>query len=106
VIGGNVSESLDSLLMSVGLVKNALGTGACVLLSLICLPTMLRLLAAAIFMQFSAAVSEPLGDDALTAMLEQLGGAFEMLLITSITAAVLCVLLIGSCMGAVSNVVR
>lgn len=106
VIGGNVSESLDSLLLAANLVKNALGVSACLLLAFICLTPMVRMLAAAISMHLAAAISEPLGDDSLTSMLLQLGGAIEMLLIVSAASAVLCGLLIGSCMSAVSNVVR
>lgn len=106
VIGGNVSDSLDSLLSTAYIVKNAFGVSSCILIAAVCLVPMLRLLAMAFFLHFVSAAAEPMGDDSMTAMLGELGAAVEMLLIVAAVGAVLCALLIGSCMSAASNVVR
>lgn len=100
VIGGNVSDSLESVLSSASLVKNSLGVSACILLAFVTLAPIVKLLAGALFLQLAASAAEPLGDDSLTTLLAQMGGCVEMLLIVSCTAVVLCLLLIGSCMDA------
>lgn len=100
VIGGNVSDSLESVLSSASLVKNSLGVSACILLAFVTLSPLVKLLAGALFLQFAASAAEPLGDDSLTTMLAQMGSCVEMLLIVSCAAVVLCLLLIGSCMNA------
>lgn len=105
VVGGNISDSLESLLSTVHMIKDALGIGACVLILFICFVPMVRLLLASLFLHLCAAVSEPMKDDVLTDMLEQMGGAVEMLLVVALTAGVLCCLLIGSCISAASNVI-
>lgn len=100
VVGGNVSDSLESVLSAASLVKNSLGVSSCIFLAFVALTPIIKLLAGTLFLQLVASVSEPLGDDSLTAMLAQMSICVEMLLIVSCAAIVLCLLLIGSCMNA------
>lgn len=106
VIGGNVSDSLDSLLCAASVVKNALGTSGLMLTVCVCITPIARLLGLTILLHLTSAISEPLGDDLLTAFAGQFADSIEMLLIICVTAAVLFGLLIGSCMSAASGMIR
>lgn len=106
VIGGNISDSLDSLLTTAYVVKNAVGVSGLMLIVCVCLIPMARMLAFALVLRLTSAITEPLDDEALTALNGQFADCVEMLLILSMAAAVLCGLLVGSCMSAASNVVR
>ncbi len=106
VVGGSVSDSLDSLLSTAYIVKNALGAGVSIMIVCLCLVPILRLAGAMFFLRLTAAVSEPMGDRTLTAMIGQFGDAIELLLIICIASATLCGLLVGSCIGAASGIVR
>lgn len=106
VVGGNVSESLDALLSTAHIVKNAVGTSGLMLIAAVSLVPMGRILGMSLMLKFSSAVCEPLGDDPLTAMTGQFADALEMLLILAAASAVLCGLLVGSCMAAAANLFR
>lgn len=98
VVGGNVSDSLDSLVSAAQSVRNALGVSGLAVAAFVCLEPMLQIAGFAMLVKLCAAVAEPAGDDALSALLTQFAGALEMLLIACVAATVLCALLMGSCM--------
>ena len=106
VIGGNVSDSLDSLLSTAFSVKNALGATGLALLIAASFAPVVRIALTSLALKVVSAVSEPLGDDGLTAMAAQFAGAAEMLLVACLAALLLCAMLTGSCMSAAGNVVR
>lgn len=106
VIGGNVSDTLDSLLSTANVIRNALGCSGLMLLVYICIVPMSKLLGTTLLLHLAAAIAEPLGDDSLTTFTGQFADSVEMLLIICTAAAVLCTLLIGSCMGAAISAMR
>lgn len=106
VIGGNVSESLESLLSTAMIVKNALGASGLALLLYLCLVPLGRLGLTALSLKAVSAIAEPLGDDGMTALTAQFADAVEMLLVVSTAAVVLCALLVGSCMAATGGIAR
>lgn len=106
VVGGNISDSLDSLLSAAATVKNAVGAGGILLLAAICLTPLVRIGGMAMLLKLVSAVAEPLGDDSMTAMTSQFSDAVEMLLVTCTSALVLSVMLAGSCLWAAGNIVR
>lgn len=106
VIGGNVSDSLDSLLSTAFSVKNALGATGLALLIAASFAPVVRIALTSLALKVVSAVSEPLGDDGLTAMAAQFAGAAELLLVACLAALLLCAMLTGSCMSAAGNVVR
>lgn len=106
VIGGNVSESLESLLSTATIVKNALGASGLALLLCLCLVPLGRLGFSALFLKAVSAMAEPLGDDGMTALTAQFADAVEMLLVVCTAAAVLCALLVGSCMAAAGGILH
>ena len=72
----------------------------------ICIAPIARILGLLLLFRLLSAISEPLCDDGYTRMTSQLADSIEMLLIVSAAAAVLCILLAGSCMNAASVVLR
>lgn len=106
VIGGNVSDSLDALLSTAFLVKNALGATGLALLAAASLAPVARIALTSLALKLASAIAEPLGDDGLTAMTAQFAGAAEMLLVACLAALLLCAMLAGGCMSAAGNVVR
>ena len=106
VIGGDVSDSLDSLLATAFAVKNALGVSGLIVLCAVCLTPLCRLAGMSLALKAASAIAEPLGDDAMTAMTGQFADAVEMLLVVCLVGAVLCAMLTGSCMNAAANIAR
>lgn len=106
VIGGNVSDSLDSLLSTAAVVRNALGISGLVVLCAVCLTPLCRLAGMSLALKLFSAVLEPLGDGAMTSLTSQFADAVEMLLVVCVVGAVLCAMLTGSCMNAVGSLVR
>ena len=106
VIGGDVSDSLDSLLATAFAVKNAVGVTGLIVLCMVCLTPLCRLAGMSLALKAASAIAEPLGDDALTAMTGQFAETVEMLLLVCIVGALLCAMLTGSCMSAAANIAR
>lgn len=106
VIGGDVSNSLESLLSTAQIIKNALGVTGLLLLLAICLTPLVKIAGMSLMLKFTSAVSEPLGDKAMTTMTGQFAEAAEMLLVVSLAAVLLCAMLTGSCMWTAGNIVR
>ena len=106
VIGGDVSDSLDSLLATAFAVKNAVGVSGLTVLCAVCLTPLCRLACMSMALKLASAIAEPLGDDGMTALTGQFADSVEMLLVVCLVAAVLCAMLIGSCMSAAANIAR
>ena len=106
VIGGDVSDSLDSLLTTAFTVKNAVGVSGLIVLCAVCLTPLCRLAGMSLALKLASAIAEPLGDDAMTALTGQFADAVEMLLVVCLVGAVLCAMLTGSCMSAAGNLAR
>lgn len=104
VVGGNVSDSFDSLTAVVQLVRNALGVSGLAVAAIVCLQPLVQIAGLALIVKLCAAVAEPAGDEVLAALLAQFAGALEMLMIVCIAAMVLCALLLGSCMSVAASV--
>ncbi len=99
IIGGSVSDSLESVLAACRVVQNAVGiTGLTALVSL-CAAPVLKAAGMIMALKLSAAATEPLGDGAAAALLNRFAGAAEMLMVTMLAAILLCGLLLGSCMS-------
>lgn len=106
VIGGDVSSSLDSLLSTAGVVRSAIGVSGLVLLVGVSVAPLGKIIGYALMLRFFSAVSEPMGDEAITVMTAQLADAVDMLLVVCVAALVICGMLSGSCIAAVSGIVR
>jgi len=106
VIGGEVADTLDTLVSSVLLVKNAAGVTGMLILIGICAQPLLRFAAAMLSLRLSAAALEPLAENALTRLTEQIAKIVQMLLMIAAACVVLVVLLLGATLTAGRGVVR
>lgn len=95
VVGGSVSESLDALLSTAAVVKNAIGGAGLLLLLNACLIPIARIGINVLLIRCLAAVSEPAQDKQLTAMSAQFADAGEMLLVLAIGAMLIAGTLLG-----------
>lgn len=106
VVGGSVSDSLETLLSTAGVLRGAVGaTGMLVLLNM-CLSPIFRLALMMFSFRLMAAIAEPTGNEAMVGMPEEIGKATEMLLVTSVAAMLLCVMLLGNCMVAANGSIQ
>ena len=99
-VGGNVSDSLDTLLSTARLVRNVVGTSGLLLIVHICTVPLIKIAVSALTCRVAAAVCEPLENNTLPPLLDQFAEALDLLLILSITAVVICGLLVGGYMNA------
>ena len=106
VVGGEVANTMDALVSSVLLVKNAAGvTGLCVLAGM-CAGPLLALIAALVALRLTSAMLEPVAEDALIALADRFSQVAGMLLVVCISAAVILTLLLGGTLTAGQGVVR
>lgn len=106
VIGGEVSDTMDSLVSSALVMKNAVGVTGMLLLLGTCLTPVLRLFAAMLSLKLTAAIVEPVADRGIVKAIGQFGDATEMLLVAAIGCVVMVLLLLGACLAAAGNIVR
>lgn len=106
VIGGEVADTMDALVSSILLVKNAAGVTGMLILLGICAQPILRFAAALFSLKLSAAALEPLAENGLTRLTEQIAKVVEMLLTIAAACVVLAVLLLGATLTAGRSVVR
>ena len=99
IIGGSVSDSLESVLAACRVVQNAVGIAGLTALVSLCAAPVLKAAGMVMALKLSAAAAEPLGDGAAVSLLNRFAGAAEMLLVTMLAAILLCGLLLGSCMS-------
>lgn len=106
IIGGNVSDSMGSLLKSGVMIKNAIGTTGLVVLMSVCLKPMIRLTAFGLLMKMCAAITEPAADGCIVDAAAQFGDIAEMLIVICVACIMLVLLLIGACLVSAGNLAR
>ena len=106
VIGSDVADALGALGASVGLVKNAVGVVGMLAVLIRCARPLVRLTAALVTLHLAAAVMEPLGEDRLAALTEDLARVAQALLIMAVSSVVLALLLFGATLAAGQGLMR
>jgi len=104
IIGGNVSDSMDSLLLSAEMVRNAIGISGLVILSAVFAAPILRLAGMMLLLRFASSIAEPLGDDSIAQLTAQFSEAVQMLMVVSLAVFLLCAMVTGSCLWTVNRV--
>lgn len=100
IVGGEVADTLDVMVSSALLVKNAVGAAGLILLVTVCMRPILRLAASMILCKLAAALIEPISVGGVQKLIAQFSGALGMLLAAVATAMVLLMVLIGAAVGA------
>ena len=106
VVGGEVANTMDALVSSVLLVKNAAGVTGIVVLALLCARPLLTLAAALAALRLVAAMLEPVAEDPLIALADKFSQVAGMLLVLCVCAAVILTLLLGGALTAGQGMVR
>lgn len=80
IVGGFLTETLDTLFTCAGMIRGATGLAGIVLLTLCFVAVLLRVLARSWLLQLTAALSEPISDTRITAFISDLSEAMTLLL--------------------------
>lgn len=100
VVGGEVADSLDAIVTSAKLVKNALGVTGVLILAAGCLVPVVKIAMQVIAVRLAAALAEPLASGPAQKMVDKFAGVLSLLLASVIAGALLTVVLIGAALGA------
>lgn len=106
VIGGDVADTMDALISSVLIMKNAAGVTGMLLLLLICAKPMLALMSTLVSMKLAAALSEPLAEGAIPELADRFSKVISMLLVICALGIVMLLLMLGAVLKLGTNVVR
>ena len=106
VVGGEVANTMDALVSSVLLVKNAAGVTGLFALLLLCARPLMTLAAALVALRLVSALLEPVAEDTLIALADKFSQVAGMLLVICVSAAVILTLLLGGTLTAGQSVVR
>ena len=106
VVGGEVANTMDALVSSVLLVKNAAGATGLFALLLMCARPLLALVAALFALRLISALLEPVAEEGMIALADKFSQVAGMLLVLCVSAAVILTLLLGGTLMAGQSVVR
>lgn len=84
VVGGFLSDTLETVMTSAGLLKNAVGVSGIVIISGICITPIIKIGVMQLMLKFVAAISEPVTDARISSMLWDISEA-----VTSVFGAVI-----------------
>ena len=93
VVGKVLGDSVDSVLGSGIILKNALGVVGVIIIIGICIMPIIKLATLSIMYSIASAVIEPLADSKIVKLLDEMGGIFKLLL--AILCSVSVLLIIG-----------
>ncbi len=100
VVGGILSETVDTVLSSTKLMKSAVGTAGIISLVSICALPVIKILAIYIMLKLSQAAAEPISDKRMADMLGEIASSVSLILGMVITAATLFIICIAIMLGA------
>ena len=79
VVGGFLSDTLDTVAASGAVVKNAVGASGIVMLAIMCIPPIIKLGIMQLMFKLSSAITEPIANKRISKMLWDMGDAFMAL---------------------------
>ena len=106
VVGGEVANTMDALVSSVLLVKNAAGATGLIALLVLCARPLFALVAALFALRLASALLEPVAEEGLIALAERFSQVAAMLLVICASAAVILTLLLGGTLTVGQSMVR
>ena len=89
IVGGFLSDTLDTVTASGAVVKNAVGASGIVMLCIICLPPIIKLGIMQMMFKLISAITEPISDRRISGMLWDIGEAFVALFGVVVLTAVM-----------------
>lgn len=80
VVGKALSESVSSVLGATSVIKNAIGIFGIVIVIGICALPIIKLSVLTVFYNFASAICEPIADERIVNVIEQIGSTFKIFL--------------------------
>ena len=93
VVGKMLGDTIDTVIGCASILKNAVGMVGVIIIIGICIGPVLKLASLTIIYHLGAALCQPIADEKIVKLLEQMGGTFKILL--AITCSVSVMLMIG-----------
>lgn len=93
VVGKVLGDSIDTVIGCASILKNAVGIVGVIIIIGICATPIIKLAIITITYHLGAALCQPIADEKIVKLLEQMGGTFKMLLAITCTVAIM--LMIG-----------
>ena len=93
VVGKVLGDSIDTVIGCASILKNAVGIVGVVIIIGICITPIIKLATLTIIYHLGAALCQPIADEKIVKLLEQMGGSFKILL--AITCSISVMLIIG-----------
>lgn len=93
IVGKVLGDSIDTVIGCASILKNAVGLVGVIIIIGICITPIIKLGALTIIYHLGAALCQPIADEKIVKLLEQMGGSFKILL--AITCSVSVMLIIG-----------
>lgn len=100
VVGGLLTDTVETVLSGTKLMKNAVGTAGMISIATICIVPILKMAAIKLMLDICAAIAEPLADKPITEMLKDISASIALVIGMVITMSVLFIIQIGIIMGA------
>lgn len=95
VVGGEVADTLDTMVASAALIKNAAGVTGLILLAALCLSPVIELAMVTFMCRLGAALMEPLSCGPIGDLIDRFADVMRMLLVAVGTCCVIFVVLVG-----------
>lgn len=95
VVGGLLSDTVETVLSGTHLMKNAVGTAGIISITAICAVPVIKILVIKIMLEICAAVAEPLSDKRIMGMLRDISASVSMVLGMVITTSMLFIVCIS-----------
>lgn len=100
VVGGILSETVETVLSGTQLMKNAVGVAGIVSLAAVTIVPVLKIFAVLLMLELCAAAAEPVTDKRICDMLKDVAASISLILGMVITISVLFIICIGIILGA------
>ena len=95
VVGGLLSDTVETVLSGTRLMKNAVGTAGIIAVTTICVVPIIKILVIKIMLEVCTAVAEPLADKRIMGMLKDISASVSMVLGMVITVSMLFIICIA-----------
>ncbi len=92
VVGGLLSDSVNTVLASTTVLKNAMGTVGIIVLIFMCAMPIIKMLALILVYKLAAGIIEPMSDKRITSMVSEAGNAVTFIFLIILTVTIMFVL--------------
>ena len=103
VVGRMLGDTVDTVMGCASILKNAVGMVGVIIIIGICIGPVLKLASLTIIYHLGAALCQPIADEKIVKLLEQMGGTFKVLLAIMFFVAVLLIIGLAICIKISNN---